>query len=378
MKTCGLTRILWIGLIIVLVPSSPAFAASNCTGVPSFPEQDKVCSRLTSEKSCLSRFASESELISKTCRWVTQTGAVTREIQDTYTQYGTTLLSDITWPRGAKSFAVKLTLPGSARGKWSGYLSLQSGPQNVSAAAKYLDPKKSFSFSGCQTGTKCELKQTVPKNAFPSATFRKSGVIFTGLLTDKIFINQFNAQGHLDDTYPLKLRVETTMTTAGKPASTPALSDLVEFGPTSYFMDSIYKPDDNHYSVVTYKSYEISNVKQASWKVRVGASLASSRKRTKLTSMLMTEGAYNQYFDECKTTCKPPTSLAIKGTVCTGLACSKRAKSLSTSQKYRLLVSYPTITSLSSAGAYSTSPMTSTFNKQKVKTEIFGRGWKMP
>ncbi|KAG7674957.1 hypothetical protein Ndes2526B_g07800 [Nannochloris sp. 'desiccata'] len=291
-----------------------------------------------------------------------------------------TWLSNITWPKGARSFALKVTLPGSARGKWTGYLSLQSGPQDVSAATKYMDPKRSFTFSGCQTGKTCELKQTVPKNAFPSASFLKSGVIFTAMSTDPVLNNQYNTNGYVDDTYPFKLRLETTTTTAaGKPAATPAISDLVQFGPTSYVMDTISPMNGKqHYSLVTYKSYEISNVKEASWKVLVGASLASNRKKTNMTSMLMTESSYNGYFAKCKATCSPPTALAIKGTVCTGVACSKRAKLLSTSGKYRLLVSYPTITSLSSAKAYSTSPMTSTFNKQMVKTEIFGKGWKLP
>jgi hypothetical protein len=242
-----------------------------------------------------------------------------------------------------------------------------------------MDPKRSFTFSGCQTGTTCELKQTVPKNAFPSASFLKSGVIFTGMSTDPVFIKQYNTNGYLDDTYPFKLRLETTaITAAGKPAATPAIFDNVQFGPTSYVMDTI-SPSNNkqHYSVVTYKSYEISNVKQASWKATVGASLAPSRRKSLITAMLLTEAAYNQYLAKCKTTCSPPTALAIKGTVCTGFSCRGMAKSLSTSQKYRLLVSYPTITSLSSSRAYSNLPMTSTFNKQMVKTEIFVKGWKL-
>jgi hypothetical protein len=370
----------------LLLSTTILLAKATCTGSASFPTQNEICLQQTTEKSCLSKFAYETEFIADTCRWVTQTGAVTTEIQDTYTEYGTTWFSNITWPKGATSFALKVTLPVSAKNKWSGYLSLQSGPQNVSLATKYMDPKRSFTFSGCQTGTTCELKQTVPKNVFPSKTFRASGVIFTAMTTDPVLINQFNTNGHVDDTYPFKLRFETTTTTAaGSPAATPAISDTIQFGPTDYIMDGISPFDANkRYSVVTYKSYEISNVAEASWKVNVGTSLAANLKKTNITSMLLTEKSYyrffglkQQYLGKCTSTCSPPTSLAIKGTVCTGLACSKSAIKLDTTQKYRLLVSYPSITSLGSETAYSEKPMTSKFNKEMVKTEVSGKGWKL-
>ena len=379
MKTLGLVQIVCSGLIAILFSSTTVLAADGCFGVPTDAPRNEICMRQTTEKSCLSKFAYEGDFIYASCRWTMNAGAVNNNIQNVYTRYGTTWFSNAIWPKGVTSYSMKMTLPTSAKSKWSGYLSMQSGPGNNTAATKYMDPTRSFTFSGCQTGTVCVVNQTIPKNVFPTATFRNTGMTFTVLTTDPVLINQFNTNGYVDETYPFKLELETTYTTpAGNPPATPALTDTVQFGPTDYIMDEISPTNPKqHYSVVTYKSYEVSNVAEARWKVTVGASIPSSGKKTSMTSMLMTEKNYYQYLGKCSTTCKPPTTLAIKGTVCTGLTCSGRATSLITTEKYRLVVSYPTITSLSSTKAYSTKPMTSTFNKQMVKTEISGRGWKL-
>jgi hypothetical protein len=366
-------------------------AASSCIGQQLFPELNEVCIQQTSEKSCLSYFAFETEKISGTCRWVTEDGAVSKELQEIYTEYGATWFSNITSEKAAtaSSFALKVSIPGSAKNKWTGYLSLEAGPKNkkVGPGVTYVDPRRAFTFSGCQFSTSCELKQTIPASVSPSSSFIPSGFGFTALTTDPVLINQFNANGYVYDTYPFKLRVESTWTSAaGNPPATPAISDNIQFGPTNYIMDDISPMDSKlHYTVITYKSYEISMVTEANWKANVGASLASNGKKTNITSMLMTEKAYYQYFGlkqqylgNCTTTCKPPTSLAISGTVCTGLKCAKSAKNLNSSLRYRLVVSYPTITSLSSANAYSLKPMTSTFAKEMVKTEVFAKGWKIP
>jgi hypothetical protein len=321
------------------------------------------------------------------CSWVTKSGAVTKKTQYITSTYGNTWLENIDWPKDAISYSQRVTLPSSAKGKWSVDAMFRSGPQNVDATVNYAFPGRSFTTSSCQTKSSCEIMQTVPKNVSPSATFKHSNHKYTYLMSDPALISEFKKNNFtVTMAKAFKIKLDTTFTTAaGNTPATPAISENIVFGPTLYVGDTVSNAEyfKTRYTVITNRVYNIINVTEANWNVNVGKSFAPNGKKTQITSFLMTDKDYGSVIapdiGSCPDKCDTPSKLAIKGTLCVGLSCSKSIKSLNPAEKYRLFVSYPKIINafaikLTSA---SSSPMKSIYNQQYVKTQVFVKGWKL-
>ena len=97
-----------------------------------------------------------------------------------------------------------------------------------------------------------------------------------------------------------------------------------------------------------------------------------------MASMLLREVDYINWSSKiCNKTCLPPTELALPGTLCFDYQCEKSATGLgSKAGAYRLLVSYPEISTFDWSGSYADSrPVKSIYNKQLVKVEVWPQSW---
>ena len=206
------------------------------------------------------------------------------------------------------------------------------------------------------------------------------------VLQNPDLIAQWNAGETLNDASLLKFKLQASLkhcSLAKYPPATPAIDDYVQFGPSDYilqyYLDPAYKYMKPYY-LLTYRAYKITNVKSANWTVSIPKSLEKTGAKTKMTVLLIDALQYIGWADSCKTTCAPPIKQAVNGTVCTDYTCVGKMAGLDgpNQNEYRLLVSYPTISSVEYPNSFSTKPMTSTFNKQMVRTKIFATRWDLP
>ena len=157
-----------------------------------------------------------------------------------------------------------------------------------------------------------------------------------------------------------------------RPPPTPAVFDQVLFGPTPFQFNA----GPNHYYLFSYRSYQVVNVTGIDYSVQITQSLETSGNTTRLTSMVLKESEFQIWRSKCATTCYPPGGRALGNTLCKGSACSKQVRNLDKNVKYRVLVTYPKISSVEWAGSYSAdTPVATPFNKQMVQVEIKPRYW---
>lgn len=250
----------------------------------------------------------------------------------------------------------------------------------------YVDstsPREAFATSSCTINNgipnTCTLKNTAPKGYALTPAFIENSAVLEFSTDDKALIKQWTANQRLFYNSTLKFRIEIEgnrcKATSKYPKATPALLDEVIFGPTSFMLNE----NPQHYFLRSYRAYRVSNVSGIDWSVNVTASLDKSRNKTSLTSMLMREKDYFTWADQCITNCKPPENLALRNTVCRGTYCARKYRGLGAKRgSYRLLVSYPEISSfMANSSLGETAPVKTRFKKQIVKTEIWPKVWSL-
>lgn len=221
------------------------------------------------------------------------------------------------------------------------------------------------------------MENVAPKGYALTPAFRENSAVLEFSTTDKKLMDEWRANQRLPWRYTLKFRMDIEGTRCKNPdkypKATPALLDEVAFGASSFMLNE----NPQHYFLRTYRAYKVTNVTGIDWSVKVTESLHKSGNKSRITSMLMREKDYFAWADECRTSCRPPVDLALRNTVCKGLDCARRFRGLGPKRgSYRLLVSYPVITSfLANASFGDNAPVDTRFKDQIVRTEIWPRRW---
>jgi hypothetical protein len=363
---------------------SYALAAPICMGYKEFPDLDSDCRARADEIACMQGYALRSANLSVSCVWHQLADAKTVDRQIVYNRAGSVVVNGVNYQGTICSTSLKVTLPSSAKGRWGAYMRMLSGPQNTSVYLDSTSPRESFVTAGCTVGRgagdSCILKNTAPKGTALTPFFKQNAAVMEFFTTDKALIDQWNTSGRLsyNSTLKFKLEIEGTRCRDPKnyPKETPALLDEVAFGPTSYMLNE----NPKHYFLRTYRAYKVSNVSGIDWSVNVTKSMDKSGNKTRLTSMLMRESDYFTWAsNNCTTNCTPPEDLALPHTICKGLVCTRKIRGLgATSGAYRLLVSYPELTSFISNSSFSnTAEVETRYKKQLAKVEIWPKVWSL-
>jgi hypothetical protein len=360
---------------------SYASAGPICMGYKEFAELDTDCRARMDEPSCMQGYALRSQNISVSCIWHQLADTKTIDRQILYNRGGSVIASGVNYQGSICSTTMRMTLPSSAKGRWGSYMRLLSGPQNVSLNVDSTSPRESFVTAGCTLGkgaaNSCKLTNTAPKGKALTPSFKENAAVIEFFTTDKDLIKQYNDTKRLSYNSTLKFKLEFEGTrcrdTEPYPKETPALLDQVVFGPTSYMLNETPK----RYFLRTYRAYRVSNVTGIDWSVDVLKSMEKSGNKTRLTSFLMREQDYFTWADKCITNCTPPEDLALPHTICKGLACTGKIRALGAANgAYRLLVSYPEISSFISKSSFSnTEEVETRFKKELVKVEIWPKAW---
>lgn len=362
---------------------SYAIAAPICIGYKEFPDLNADCRARADEVSCMQGYALRSANLSVSCVWHQLADAKTLDRQIVYNRAGSVVINGVNYQGTICSTSLRVTLPTSAQGRWGAYMRMLSGPQNTTVYVDSTSPREAFAMAGCTVGkgaaTSCKLKNTAPQGYALTPSFRENSAVMEFFTTDKALIEQWNTSQRLtyNSTLKFKLEIEGTRCRDAKkyPAETPALLDEVTFGPTSYMLNE----NPKHYFLRTYRAYRVSNVTGIDWSVNVTKSMDKSGNTTRLTSMLMREQDYFTWADKCITNCTTPDSLAIPHTLCKGHFCSGRIRGLGAkSGAYRLLVSYPEVSSFVWNSSFSNKEEVETrYKKQMVKVEIWPKSWSL-
>ena len=359
------------------------------------------CKKQKTKELCLKAYAVKDTNLTTSCIWrrLASTSLGTTQV---ITMRGNSLYyPDVDYAGSLCSTNVKVTLPASsspskASGGWKAYLSLLNGPQNVSLYTFYDNPRHELMSAGCTTDLRrrsCSAYLVVPRNYSGTPAFKKGAWTIAFFTNDTRKIEEFNKDSYLSYPQRLTFQVDTTQRWCSTPSSwptpAPAISDTVQFGPTTYQLQyyesglglDYVKP----YFLLTYRAYRVASVNNISWSVKVTEPLPrasttnKSKSKTNVTVLLVSEEAYLAWNAACTTTCAPPTSKAIVGTLCRGLVCTGKADTLGGAAGqlgYRLLVSYPTINNVGWPGSYAaTKPVSTQYATQMVETKINVGAW---
>jgi hypothetical protein len=361
---------------------SHIMAAPLCVGYKEFPALNVDCRTRTDEKNCFQGYAIQTQNLSVSCIWHELTDEETIDRQIVYNRGGTIVISDMNYQGTVCSTTVKVSLPSSSKGRWSSYVRLQSGPQNVSSYIDSTSPREAFMTSTCTLGNgagdSCRLKNTAPKGKALTPSFRTNSALVDFYATDKDLIDQWkkNQRLHYNSTLKIKLELagERCRDPLKYPKERPALLDEVVFGPLDYMLDE--QPKKNYF-LRSYRAYRIANVTGIDWSVNVTKSLDKSTNKTPLTTMLMREKDYFTWSDTCITNCTAPENLAMPHTLCKGVYCAGKIRGLGAVKgAYRLLVSYPEVSSFIWNSSFAeTASVKTKYNKELVKVEILPREW---
>ena len=233
----------------------------------------------------------------------------------------------------------------------------------------------------------CSANVTAPPALALRAPYSTTGIFISFFATDPSLINQYRTTGKLAVNLVYKLEVTQQRCPPGpaSPPPNPAISDIIQYGPTDYYLQTPRLPGTQFikpYFLLSYRSYKISKMLGADWRVTVTKTLEGAvdlAVKTNMTSLLMTEGDWVRWSEkQCRTKCGPPLKFALPNTLCVGTQCIGKARGLDPKKSYRLVVSYPRVHSYYWNNSYSaTGPVPTEFTRQMVRTQIIAKDWRL-
>lgn len=352
-------RVLPLCMLLVLCTLCGASAkVGSCLGKETSPDLNAACKLFKSTQSCLKGFSEKGVNISNSCVW---RETYTDEIVEKVVVYTKLVEFSNMFQNDAEVIGtrVQVTLPKDSTNRWGLYSNL------------YTEASTSACTVGLGLPLDCLVKNVPPKGYAQSPLFVNITNLITFNIRDVKLAQQVQKNnGLLDKQVPLTMKY--TFYRAG---ASPAPVET-NYASTSLSLGS-FTTNTGEFYLDTYYPYRVRNVSGISWDVNVTKSLEANGSTTPLTVFLMKEADYNIWSAEgCKTTCKPPTKLAIKDTLCSGLKCSGRAKNLDGNKQYRLLISYPTIYGYEWAENRSTDgPIENPFSEQVVGVAIRAKNY---